>query len=881
MKKVRLINRLSAFALTLAMLMSFVGVLPVFAATQRFDGYIYNGDFETGTAGKWSINSSSSIIIGGHDGSGYCLRLAGSKWANCNQSITVEPNTDYRLTGWVKREAGTGAHYLFAKRGNDSCTPINGSQQWFTYTNSKWVQHVWEFNSGDTTSIAIVMCIEDPDSVFLYDDILLQKLSDVAQDGHLNNTGFEAGNEGPWFMSSAASIVTGGYNDSAYAMKLQGAPGMNFKQTVNVKGLTDYRITFYAKRQRSSGAQMICVKRGDTVLEPINGTSGVIEDTVREWIEHVYEFNSGAGTQITIYLQVVDNGANFLYDDIVLEELTPPFYEGVQKGDATLDEDVTDADLALLRRHIAGEVTLEAEAFFAADMNYDGIVDASDEALLVKYLEVGEMTAIPLYPIKGETVAKGAWQVEALLGDDYTPGMTDDYSGIAHRKDQYMRDPVILRWITATPQRSYTVLIADNPDMRNAKTYLAQNNELEVQNLLVDTDYYWAVEMEGTRSDVGTFHTAKTVRTFWIEGVSNTRDIGGWLTEDGEYRVKYDVVFRGARFDDITDDGRAAVADIGIKTDVDLRADGEGASAPLGSGVRFFRAGPKGAAMYYNYDSRTISDFGGKYVPGTVNAMTVFADANNFPAYFHCSYGRDRTGTLAFLLLGVLGVSREDIERDYEMTYLSHYGGGGIAVVGYIQNLINMIDWVQETYAPNGTLKEACAGYLLAAGVTDAQISAIRANLLEPVNAPEPVVTGIAVTVLPTKLEYEEGEEFDPTGMEVVAYYDDDTQVVLSTEEYVVSGFESAVGEHTITVSFGEFTDTFAVTVSKKLMTGDPDGDGEITVSDALTALRIAAQLAEETPAMLTCCDVDNDGRITVADALEILRVAVGLKDTF
>lgn len=35
---------------------------------------------------------------------------------------------------------------------------------------------------------------------------------------------------------------------------------------------------------------------------------------------------------------------------------------------------------------------------------------------------------------------------------------------------------------------------------------------------------------------------------------------------------------------------------------------------------------------------------------------------------FHCSAGKDRTGILAALLLGVLGVPDEDIARDYALT---------------------------------------------------------------------------------------------------------------------------------------------------------------------------------------------------------------------
>ena len=63
------------------------------------------------------------------------------------------------------------------------------------------------------------------------------------------------------------------------------------------------------------------------------------------------------------------------------------------------------------------------------------------------------------------------------------------------------------------------------------------------------------------------------------------------------------------------------------------------------------------------------------------------------------------------------------------------------------------------------------------------------------------------------------------------------------------------------------------------LKKGDPDGDGEITVADALTALRVAAKLAEETPFLISVCDIDNDGKITVSDALAILRVAAKLTD--
>ena len=58
---------------------------------------------------------------------------------------------------------------------------------------------------------------------------------------------------------------------------------------------------------------------------------------------------------------------------------------------------------------------------------------------------------------------------------------------------------------------------------------------------------------------------------------------------------------------------------------------------------------------------------------------------------------------------------------------------------------------------------------------------------------------------------------------------------------------------------------------------GDPDGDGAVTVSDALMTLRFAAKLASPEDTQAYRADFDGDGMITVADALSALRCAVGL----
>ena len=93
------------------------------------------------------------------------------------------------------------------------------------------------------------------------------------------------------------------------------------------------------------------------------------------------------------------------------------------------------------------------------------------------------------------------------------------------------------------------------------------------------------------------------------------------------------------------------------------------------------------------------------------------------------------------------------------------------------------------------------------------------------------------------------------------------------------------VGEYTLTVTNGyKSASVFFIIVDTSenqstYMKGDMDNDGEITVADALKALRIAAKLVQPTDEDVMIGDTDNDGEITVADALKILRVAAKLAD--
>ena len=71
----------------------------------------------------------------------------------------------------------------------------------------------------------------------------------------------------------------------------------------------------------------------------------------------------------------------------------------------------------------------------------------------------------------------------------------------------------------------------------------------------------------------------------------------------------------------------------------------------------------------------------------------------------------------------------------------------------------------------------------------------------------------------------------------------------------------------------------YATWTENPYMAGDANGDNDITVSDARSALRFAVALDIPTAAQLLACDTDGDGVVTVSDARNILRAAVGLDE--
>ncbi|MBQ7667149.1 MAG: tyrosine-protein phosphatase [Kiritimatiellae bacterium] len=219
-----------------------------------------------------------------------------------------------------------------------------------------------------------------------------------------------------------------------------------------------------------------------------------------------------------------------------------------------------------------------------------------------------------------------------------------------------------------------------------------------------------------------------------VPGVPNFRDLGAWRGLGGR-RVKQGLLFRSAAMNEnaspsdnptlpgasrLTEKSRLVLLEaLGVKTDIDLRLDSEVfgmASSPLGPGVAWLHV-PFGMYQWIEGDEAKAAFariFRALLAPGAL------------PAVVHCTDGQDRTGTLCFLLGGLLGVERDDLVRDWEATAL-HNPSTGFRHEIRIDKLLSSL-----AALPGGTMREKIESYAAGCGIRDAEIAEWRAIMLEP-----------------------------------------------------------------------------------------------------------------------------------------------------
>ena len=277
----------------------------------------------------------------------------------------------------------------------------------------------------------------------------------------------------------------------------------------------------------------------------------------------------------------------------------------------------------------------------------------------------------------------------------------------------------------------YILSISENEDMSAPVTYnTGLSKEKELTNFKVHQDYYWTVTAvcgsAKYSSETKHFETYEEgPRCLNIDGITNARDCGGWPIGDPEKGkfVKQGLLFRTARLNvssvaepdvEITDEGKDVMLnDLKIKSEIDLR---------LVEGNEIGGITESALGESVNYLNCPMDYHGNLMVDNKEEVKHVFqllADESNYPLFFHCNIGTDRTGMISFLVLGLLGVEEEYLSLDYEFSSLGVIGN----IREYYKLANNYVGTIKKVYG--SILSEQIRLYLNSIGVTNAQLDNI------------------------------------------------------------------------------------------------------------------------------------------------------------
>lgn len=320
----------------------------------------------------------------------------------------------------------------------------------------------------------------------------------------------------------------------------------------------------------------------------------------------------------------------------------------------------------------------------------------------------------------------------------------------------------------------------------DGKTFLATNlvgNSVEVWNLEIAREYVWTV-CDSTSVVTGRFSTADIApRSIHLPNVANVRDLGGRIGLQGR-RVRQGLVYRSGglnknahvyysakevmgfynaglleskfgeqgrkvkeqiirdkgefKFDphapflrkslikkeckgatNMTDESLVyATTVLGWKTDIDLRRDNE---------IWGMEGSPAGAQVkWLNYPSAAYGGMGTKKGKDAfVHVFRAFLAEENYPIVFHCIAGADRTGAVAYILNALLGVSDQELDKDWEFTAFTNESSGFVHEARY--------DKLKAVFAGcKGTnTMQRVESYVKGLGFTDKDISHFRKIMLE------------------------------------------------------------------------------------------------------------------------------------------------------
>jgi len=252
-----------------------------------------------------------------------------------------------------------------------------------------------------------------------------------------------------------------------------------------------------------------------------------------------------------------------------------------------------------------------------------------------------------------------------------------------------------------------------------------------VYNLLPQQTYFYNVEEEtGGKISSGEFHTKGYLRMVYAPSAYNIRDLGGWDTQD-DCRTTYGHLFRGSTLNgyvNCTPEDIQALKDLGIGGEIDLRYR-EDYDKDMGCGTSAFGFGADDYffAAANDWTAANLNDTGTRQRLKQEFDFILEHFRQGKAVYYHCAWGADRTGMLSFLMEGVLGLTIDQIYKDYELTSFSAAPGATNRLKTSFQDRIDVI-----LALDGATLRDKFENYFInKLGISYDDITYFRSVMLE------------------------------------------------------------------------------------------------------------------------------------------------------
>ena len=257
-------------------------------------------------------------------------------------------------------------------------------------------------------------------------------------------------------------------------------------------------------------------------------------------------------------------------------------------------------------------------------------------------------------------------------GKSYYQITQSDLNGYNARGNTNVSTPnkVNLSWEYEVPSnkelKRFEVTFGQEEDLSDGYVVAGtKNNNISFYNPFIG-DNYFKVTAKFTddteeESEIKTFKVEDIApRNLYAGNMPNVRDMGGRATVAGG-RLRQGLIYRGAgnRFDNssqINDECKNILLNqFKIKTEINV-ADGTSNNMSLeGTTVQnCFMA--YGAVPYSNLARNSVR---------IRQIMSILADETNYPIFYHCRIGTDRTGITGMMINGLLGIDFDECLQDY------------------------------------------------------------------------------------------------------------------------------------------------------------------------------------------------------------------------